>query len=110
MWLPVMNYKNEAIANPDARAISDTKMRCLVKAFAVLGLGHYIYAGEDLPSNDPQAIATKLARELRRAGAEASKRGVSFSDALKERVRVALDQLDIDAMASLKAEIEEMTE
>jgi hypothetical protein len=24
-------------------------MRCLVKAIAMFGLGHYIYAGEDLP-------------------------------------------------------------
>ena len=31
MWLPVMDYKNIAIKNPDARKISDTKMRCLVK-------------------------------------------------------------------------------
>jgi hypothetical protein len=28
-------------------------MRCLVKCIAVFGLGHYIYAGEDLPLSDP---------------------------------------------------------
>ena len=49
MWLPVMDYKNKAIDNPDARAISDAKMRCLTKCIAMFGLGHYIYAGEDLP-------------------------------------------------------------
>jgi len=49
MWLPVMDYKNNAIQNPDARAISDSKMRCLTKCIGVFGLGHYIYAGEDLP-------------------------------------------------------------
>lgn len=48
MWLPVMDYKNAAIKNPDARKISDTKMRCLVKCLAMYGLGHYIYAGEDI--------------------------------------------------------------
>ena len=53
MWLPVMDYRNNAIPNPSARQISDTKMRCLVKCLAMFGLGHYIYAGEDLPrSND----------------------------------------------------------
>ena len=52
MWLPVMDYKNNAISNPSARQISDAKMRCLVKAIALFGLGHYIYAGEDLPSQD----------------------------------------------------------
>lgn len=49
MWLPVMDHRNSAIKNPDARAVNDAKMRCLVKAMALFGLGHYIYAGEDLP-------------------------------------------------------------
>lgn len=52
MWLPVMDYKNQSIKNPDARKISDTKMRCLVKCLAMFGLGHYIYAGEDTPVDD----------------------------------------------------------
>lgn len=47
MWLPVMDYKNKAIPNPDAFAINTAKMRCLVKCLALFGLGHYIYAGED---------------------------------------------------------------
>ena len=50
MWLPVMDYRNNAIENPTARQISDTKMRCLVKCMAMLGLGHYIYAGDILSS------------------------------------------------------------
>ena len=49
MWLPVMDYKNKAIANPDSRAISDAKQRCLTKCLGILGLGAYVYAGEDLP-------------------------------------------------------------
>lgn len=48
MWLPVMDYKNHAIKNPDARKISDTRMRCLVKCISMFGLGHAIYAGEDV--------------------------------------------------------------
>jgi hypothetical protein len=50
MWLPVMDYKNNAIKNPDARKISDTRMRCLVKCISMFGLGHAIYAGEDIQS------------------------------------------------------------
>lgn len=58
MWLPVMDHRNNAIKNPDARAVNDAKMRCLVKAMALFGLGHYIYAGEDLPaSNQPESSA-----------------------------------------------------
>jgi len=50
MWLPVMDFRNNAIQNPNSRDVSDAKMRCLVKAIALLGLGHYIYAGEDVPA------------------------------------------------------------
>ena len=56
MWLPVMDNKNQAIANPSARQISDNKMRCLVKCIAMFGLGHYIYAGEDLPEEEKKKI------------------------------------------------------
>jgi len=56
MWLPVMNNRNQAIAGPDARAISDTRMRCLVKCLAMFGLGHKIYCGEDVnPPEQPSA-------------------------------------------------------
>jgi hypothetical protein len=47
MQLPVMDNRNNAVSNPDARKISDAQMRCLVKAIACHGLGLYIYAGED---------------------------------------------------------------
>ena len=59
MWLPVMDYKNKAIAHPDSRAISDTRMRCLTKCLAMFGLGHYIYAGEDLPPDSDPPSETK---------------------------------------------------
>ena len=55
MWLPVMDYKNKAIPNPDTRdkSFSDTRSMTTKKCLAMYGLGHYIYAGEDLPpSND----------------------------------------------------------
>ena len=62
MWLPVMDYRNNAIPNPSSRQISDTKMRCLVKCLAMFGLGHYIYAGEDLPqAEDRPPIVTEKA-------------------------------------------------
>ena len=51
MWLPVMDYRHKAIANPSARDVSDSKQRCMTKCFALFGLGHYIFDGEDLPPN-----------------------------------------------------------
>ena len=52
MHLPVMDYKNKAIPNPNAFAVNTAMMRCLVKAIALHGLGLYIYAGEDLPLSE----------------------------------------------------------
>ncbi len=50
MWLPVLDFKNKPIANPNAFDINTARMRCLVKCLAMFGLGHYIYAGEILPA------------------------------------------------------------
>ena len=49
-----MDNRNNAIQNPNSRQVNDTKMRCLVKCLAMYGLGHYIYAGEDVPSSDKE--------------------------------------------------------
>jgi len=64
MWLPVMDHRNNAIKNPDARKISDTKMRCLVKCLAMFGLGHYIYAGEDVPSTEQESAPVLSNEEI----------------------------------------------
>lgn len=52
MQLPVMDNRNQAISNPDARKISDATMRCLAKCIACFGIGLYIYEGTDLPDTD----------------------------------------------------------
>jgi hypothetical protein len=48
--LPVMDYRNKAIPNPDAFAVNTAMQRALAKAIALHGIGLYIYAGEDIPS------------------------------------------------------------
>ena len=52
MWLPVMDFKNNAVQNPNSMEVNKAKMRCLTKCLGMYGLGHYIYAGEDVPSED----------------------------------------------------------
>jgi hypothetical protein len=47
--LPVMDFRNKAIVNPDAMSVNTAMQRCLAKAIALHGLGLYIYAGEDMP-------------------------------------------------------------
>ena len=57
MWLPVMDYRNNALTNPNARDISDSKMRCLVKAISMFGLGFHLFEGVIQPEdtwNDPE--------------------------------------------------------
>jgi len=52
MWLPVMDNRNRAISGPTSYDINKARMRCLAKAIAMHGLGHYIYAGEDIPQSE----------------------------------------------------------
>lgn len=79
MWLPVMDGANQAmkshsyeyttrygVKTVDAASMFDinkTLMRCLTKNLAMFGLGHYIYAGEDLPEVDatPKDVVPKKA-------------------------------------------------
>lgn len=73
MWLPVMDTKNKAmkteayeyttrygkkgVAAASMFDVNKTLMRCLVKNLAMFGLGHYIYAGEDIPQGEKQSVA-----------------------------------------------------
>ena len=50
--LPVMNFRNQAIPNPNAYEVNTAMQRCLAKAISLHGIGLYIYAGEDLPTLD----------------------------------------------------------
>ena len=59
--MPVLDYKNKAIQNPDSFQVNTALQRCLAKCCAMHGLGHYIYAGEDLPQGggvDPKITVT----------------------------------------------------
>jgi len=91
MWLPVMNGSNKSMKSEpytfstrygdkqvEAASMFDinkTIMRCLVKNLAMFGLGHYIYAGEDLPESaettpppaikqDPKKIETFITLDI----------------------------------------------
>lgn len=103
--LPVMDNRNNAVKNPDARKISDAIMRCMTKAIAMHGLGLYIYAGEDLPETDdadslvPVLEASVAAVEQAKTGALAA----AAADAGK-----ALDAPTKTALAKLAFELGEL--
>jgi len=46
MQLPVMDHRNKAVPNPDARLISDNTQRCFVKNIAMFGIGISLYLGD----------------------------------------------------------------
>ncbi len=56
-YLPIMNYRNEAIPADKVTStdMNKTIQRSLTKAVARHGLGLYIYAGEDLPEAEKEA-------------------------------------------------------
>ncbi|SPP30970.1 hypothetical protein ARAF_0072 [Arsenophonus endosymbiont of Aleurodicus floccissimus] len=66
MRLLVMDYKNQAISNPNAVDINKTLMRCLTKAISMFGLGFYIYAGEDLPEQEKIIIQKEVTQQKER--------------------------------------------
>ena len=67
--LPVMDYKNRAIPNPNSFEVNTAMQRCLAKAISLHGLGLYIYAGEDLPEGEekpapaPMNTPTQVCRD-----------------------------------------------
>ena len=61
--LPVLGNNNRSVKNPDSFAVNTSLQRCLAKAIAYHGLGHYIYAGEDLPVETIKADETDEADE-----------------------------------------------
>ena len=46
--LPVLNYTNKPIKNPDSSDVNTSLQRCLAKAIALHGMGVHIYSGEDI--------------------------------------------------------------
>lgn len=115
MWLPVMDYKNKSIINPSSRDVSDARMRCMTKAFALFGLGHYIYAGEDLPSEDSpmRGAADHAARQT----VEKAKHFKTSNDALAfvEAALVVVEGFETvsdvnDFLSSNKQQIESLKE
>jgi hypothetical protein len=58
--LPVMDFYNRAIANPDAYQVNTAMQRCLAKAISLHGIGLYIYAGEDLPEEETKTKESEI--------------------------------------------------
>lgn len=87
-YLPVMDNLNRSIRLEEltTRNVNDSIMRCLTKALAMHGLGHYIYASEDLPTDT-----------------EDLKNEKSWNEASPENLTIALKQIkEAKNLADLK--------
>jgi len=78
---PVLDNRNQPIAEPNAFHINTSIQRALAKTIALHGLGLYIFAGEDLP--EPNALTPKEADDLYLL---AKPLGVKFVNDLKYKV------------------------
>ena len=100
MWLPVMDSNNKAmkdkpyeyttrfgkktVAPATMFDINKTIMRCLVKNMAMFGLGLYIYAGEDLPEQEPKETPKQESKVFNPAKEQKNESNVKF--ATKEQI------------------------
>ncbi len=117
--LPVMDYKNKAIPNPDAFQVNTAMQRCLAKAIALHGLGLYIYAGEDLPQIEgPQnpILPSEGAKERIEAGRRESldRMAATVTDCVEaDQMKDAMDCLhditDPDEKVYLWAQLDSKT-
>jgi hypothetical protein len=122
-----MDYKNKAIAHPSSRDISDSKQRCLVKCFALFGLGIYIYRGDAVPEGatpvTPVTPVTPPKKKAKKVAAvapeEESPSGEEVASTLKtmckdlhnsgwtpdlslqKQIKAAVADLDLEKMNSL---------
>jgi hypothetical protein len=108
--LPVLDYRNQAIENPNAMQVNTAMQRCLAKAIALHGIGLYIYAGEDIPQDEkdmpvkkPEAV-TPLAGALDHYSKEEIETLQWYADEITLLVKEGDVQLAKDKASELDSE------
>ena len=96
MWLPCMDNNNKSLTNPTTRQIQDSRMRCLVKCLAMLGLANYLYRGEDLPDANKYAEEAQVIQEVEPEAETETEAGFSIKELngnIKSNCKTASDFL-----------------
>ena len=88
---PVINHYNTPIQKPNSYDVNTALQRCLTKAIAFHGLGHYLYAGEDLP---PDVVEKKISTNEASEEPDAAVSDEELLIAAEERERAAVLQFD----------------
>ena len=120
-YLPVMDFKNKSIplANVTSFDVNKAIQRSLTKAIARHGLGLYIYAGEDLPEDDPEAKKeTEKPREIKQtkvskndpysAARKWTSEGISTDFVLKLYGYASLDEMPWDKIEHALANLDKV--
>jgi|TARA_R110000824_G_scaffold56021_1_gene153774 hypothetical protein len=99
MALPIMDYKNNAVVNPNARQVNDNRMRCLVKNLAMFGLGMSVFAvwSDHLPSEEkdeqPKDKKAPTKKKAKKAEPKAKVIGETFDEAWADIFLEATEKL-----------------
>jgi len=105
--LPVMDYRNKAIPNPDAFAVNTAMQRCLAKAIALHGLGLSLYVGEDLWDDVVDLGSINADVEEIRAKKDPAELKVAFAKLyMKHQGKSSLDAIT-NAYNEMKAQLNE---
>ena len=108
MWLPVMDFRNQAILKGKATMMEINKaiMRCLVKNIGMHGLGLYIYAGEDLPEEEDGNRQVKKQAEPKKAKENKEKPTIDeakqLAKLLGDRVEKMLEFYKVEAITDME--------
>ena len=109
--LPVMDFRNKAIHNPDAFSVNTAMQRCLAKAISLHGLGMYIYAGEDLPMVEMKDSEAKVAKVIKeRTEAKPTKEEIKAPKQSITPTAGALESFNTDEKDLLSRIAEDVTE
>ena len=94
-FLAVTNFKNQAIKNPGAVDIQNSKQRCLVKACGLFGLGFSLWLGEAVETTlvGSDDLLDKIATVVERDFAEIFLSWKEFRRFVKEYKKAPLNEL-----------------
>lgn len=114
MALPIMDNRNNAIANPNARQVNDNRMRCLVKNLAMgFGLGMSVFAQHDFLPNEEEEKPKKVAKKKveKKVEKKAEKKSDDWKvDTNKDKAMVFIDAFLLIAKTFSEGDAEERRE
>ena len=101
--LAVMNFKNQAVSNPNSVDIQKAKQRVFVKAIAYFGLGFSVFLGEQVESTFVASDNTldRLTTIIDRDYSEIFLNWKEFREFIKNLKGVPIDELDFETVEKM---------